>query len=164
VNAPSVTRAARASTSLAVLAAALVAVPTGQARAASATCRPTSTDPAGPFEQTGAPAPRRAKIGTGHVLLGRVLRSGDCKPLRGAVVELWQAGPNGYTSRGRGSVVTDRFGRFRFEGPVPASDGGFAPHIHILVHLDGYDDLLTRYMVPSGERVGRVTLVLNTLL
>ena len=164
MNAPSVTRAARASTSLAVLAAALVAALTGQAHAAPMACRATPTDPAGPFERTGAPAPRRAKIGVGHVLLGRVLRSGDCKPLGGAVVELWQEGANGYTSRGRGSVVTDRFGRFRFEGPVPSSDGGFPPHIHILVHLAGYDDLLTRYVVPSGERVGRITLVLSSPL
>jgi protocatechuate 3,4-dioxygenase beta subunit len=164
VNAPSVTRAAKVSTSVAVLAAALVAALPGPARAAPGACRATPSDPAGPFERTGSPAPRRAKIGVGHVLVGRVLRSGDCKPLRGAIVEFWQAGPNGYTSRGRGSVVTDRFGRFRFEGPVPASESGFEPHIHILVEHAGYDDLLVRYVVPTGERVGRITLVLNTLL
>jgi catechol 1,2-dioxygenase len=159
-----VTHAARASTSLAALTAAVVAAFPGHADAAAAACRATPTDPAGPFERTGAPAPRRAKIGVGHVMVGRVLRSGDCKPLRGAIVEFWQAGPNGYTASGRGSVVTDRFGRFRFQGPVPASESGFPPHIHILVELPGYDDLLVRYVVPRGERVGHLTLVLNSPL
>jgi protocatechuate 3,4-dioxygenase beta subunit len=163
MSVPSATRVAKGCTSLLALAAALLAAQPGGAHTTAA-CRPTSSDAAGPFEGTALPAPRRTKIGVGHVLLGRVLRAGDCKPLRGAVVELWQSGPNGYTSRGRASVVTDREGRFRFEGPVPASDDGFPPHIHIAVHAAGYEDLQTRYLVPRGERVGRVTIVLQTLL
>jgi protocatechuate 3,4-dioxygenase beta subunit len=133
-------------------------------QAPGATCRPTKPDAVGPFESTAVSAPRRAKIGTGHVLLGRVVRAPDCKPIAGAVVELWQAGPNGYTKAGRGSVVTDRLGRFRFEGPVPASDGGFPPHMHIAVRARGYEDLISRYVVPVGERTGHVTLVLEPLL
>jgi protocatechuate 3,4-dioxygenase beta subunit len=136
----------------------------GVTNAPVATCRATVSDAGGPFQSTGAPSPRRAKIGVGHVLLGRVLRAGDCRPLRGAVVEFWQSGPNGYNGRGRGSVVTDRFGRFRFEGPLPASYDGFPPHIHILVHFAGYEDLLARYLVPRGERTGHVTLVLDSAL
>jgi protocatechuate 3,4-dioxygenase beta subunit len=135
--------------------------PTG---ATAATCRPTKPDAVGPFESTAVSAPRRSKIGTGHVLLGRVLSSPDCKPIAGAIVELWQSGPSGYTKAGRGSVVTDRLGGFRFEGPVPASDGGFPPHIHIAVRARGYDDLISRYVVPAGERTGHVTLVLEPLL
>ena len=80
----------------------------------SAACRPTPSDGAGPFQQGGVSAPRRAKIGTGHVLQGRVLQT-DCKPVAGALVVLWQAGPNGYGPGGRGSVRTDRSGRFRFK-------------------------------------------------
>src|SRR5213080_535205 len=136
----------------AILAAALLAALAAPSapHAPTAACRATPSDAAGPFQSTAAPSPERAKIGVGHVLLGRVLRAGDCKPLRGAVVEFWQAGPNGYDRRGRGSVVTDRFGRFRFEGPMPASYDGFPPHIHILVHFGGYEDLLARYLVPRG--------------
>ncbi len=124
-------------------------------------CKPTPNDGAGPF--TRLDAPLRSKIGTGHVLQGRVLRAGDCAPVRGALVYLWQAGPNGYGPRGRGSVKTDRQGRFRFVGPVPASYGR-APHIHIaVVHAD-YEELLTRYVVRRGTRSGRITIVLTPLL
>jgi protocatechuate 3,4-dioxygenase beta subunit len=147
-----------------VLAVAAAAAAGAHGAAPAATCRPTPSDAAGPFGTSGAPIRERAKIGTGHVLLGRVLRAPDCKPLAGATVVFWQAGPNGYTASGRGSTVTDRLGRFRFEGPVPASDDGFPPHIHILVQLDGYQDLVTRFLVPRGQRVGRITLVLESNL
>jgi protocatechuate 3,4-dioxygenase beta subunit len=127
-------------------------------------CQPTETDGAGPFQQSPLAAPRRAKIGTGHVLQGRILRAIDCKPVAGVLVVLWQAGPNGYGPRGRGSVVTNRLGRFRFEGPVPASYTGGQPHIHIAVSHPAYEELLTRYVVRRGAKTGRVTLVLAPLL
>ena len=58
---------------------------------------------------------------------------------------------------------TDRQGRFRFVGPVPA-DYGRGPHIHIaVVHVD-YEELLTRYVVRRGTRAGRITIVLTPLL
>jgi protocatechuate 3,4-dioxygenase beta subunit len=136
---------------------------TASATPAQARCQPTVGDGAGPFQQNAIATPRRAKIGTGHVLLGRVLRAPDCKPVARAVVYLWQAGLNGYGPRGRGSVVTDRAGRFRFEGPVPANYGR-GPHIHIAVVHPAYDDLLTRYVVRPGAKTGRIRLVLNPLL
>jgi protocatechuate 3,4-dioxygenase beta subunit len=126
-------------------------------------CRPTANDAAGPFSQTGIDAPVRAKIGTGHVLQGRVLRAGDCAAVRRALVVFWQAGPNGYGPRGRGSVRTDRQGRFRIEGPVPANYGR-APHIHIAVIHPDYEELLTRHVVRRGARSGRITIVLTPLL
>jgi protocatechuate 3,4-dioxygenase beta subunit len=129
----------------------------------SAACEPTLGDGAGPFQQRGVTAPRRAKIGTGHVLNGRVLRAADCAPVAGALVVLWQAGPSGYGPRGRGSVRTDRLGRFRFEGPVPASYGR-APHIHLAVIHPAYEELVTRYVVRRGAKTGRMTLVLTPLL
>lgn len=143
------------------------AVALGLALTASGTtaarCQPTGGAGAGPFQQSPPAAPRRAKIGTGHVLQGRVLRVTDCKAVAGALVVLWQAGPNGYGPRGRGSVVTDRLGRFRFEGPVPASYGG-QPHIHIAVFHPAYEEVSSRYVVRRGAKTGRVTLVLAPLL
>ena len=131
------------------------------AAGAPTACKPTPTDGAGPF--TRLDAPLRSRIGTGHVLQGRVLRAGDCAPVRGALVYLWQAGPNGYGPRGRGSVKTDRQGRFRFVGPVPA-DYGRGPHIHIAVIHADYEELLTRHVVRRGARTGRITIVLTPLL
>jgi protocatechuate 3,4-dioxygenase beta subunit len=144
-------------------AAVLVVLAPAASGARTARCRPTEGDAAGPFQQGGVATPRRAKIGRGHVLQGRVLAAPDCGPIRGALVVLWQAGPNGYGPRGRGSVVTDRLGRFRFEGPVPASYGR-APHIHIAVLHPAYEELLTRYVIRRGAKVGRLTLVLAPLL
>jgi protocatechuate 3,4-dioxygenase beta subunit len=148
---------------LATAAAVVAGMALMSATSAAAPCEPTRGDAAGPFSQNRLAAPRRAKIGTGHVLQGRVLRAGDCRPVARAVVVVWQAGPNGYGPRGRGSVVTDRTGRFRFEGPVPASYGR-APHIHIAVLHPEYEELLTRYVVRPGAKTGRVRLVLTPLL
>jgi protocatechuate 3,4-dioxygenase beta subunit len=129
----------------------------------SSACRPTANDAAGPFSQTGIDAPLRAKIGTGHVLRGRVLRAGDCAAVGRALVVFWQSGPNGYGPRGRGSVRTDRQGRFRIEGPVPTNYGR-APHIHIAVIHPDYEELLTRHVVRRGASTGRITIVLTPLL
>ena len=127
----------------ATLAASALATP-GQTR-----CRPTSSDGAGPFQSNAIDTPRRGKIGTGHVLEGRVLAAPDCGPVRRALVIFWQAGPNGYGPRGRGSVLTDRAGRFRIEGPVPANYGR-GPHIHIAVVHAAYENLVTRYEACSA--------------
>ena len=128
----------------------------------AARCQPTVSDAAGPFQQGGVNAPRRAKIGTGHVLQGRVVAP-NCAPVARALVVFWQAGPNGYRPNGRGSVRTDRAGRFRIEGPVPASYGGL-PHIHIAVFHGAYEELLSRYVVRRGAKTGRIQLVLTPLL
>jgi protocatechuate 3,4-dioxygenase beta subunit len=143
-----------------------VAVSVGLATTAGGTpgaCRPTANDAAGPFGQTGIDAPVRGKIGTGHVLRGRVLRAGDCAAVARALVVFWQAGPNGYRPRGRGSIRTDRQGRFRIEGPVPA-DYGRGPHIHIAVIHPDYEEHLTRHVVRRGASSGRITIVLTPLL
>jgi protocatechuate 3,4-dioxygenase beta subunit len=147
--------------------AAATAVGAGAAVAASggsAACRPTAGDVPGPFQRIDAP--RRAKIGTGHVLTGRVLRAGDCAAVVHARVVFWQAGPNGYVyrPRGRGSVQTDRAGRFRIEGPVPPSSGLRPPHIHLAVIHPDYEELLTRYVLRRGATSGRMRIVLTPLL
>lgn len=125
-------------------------------------CRPTVSDGAGPFSTNAITTPRRSKIGTGHVLTGRVLTI-DCKPVARASVYFWQAGPNGYGPRGRARILTDRQGRFRFEGPVPANYGR-GSHIHIAVVHPAYEDLVTRYDVRPGAKSGQIRLVLTPLL
>jgi protocatechuate 3,4-dioxygenase beta subunit len=126
---------------------------------AAPSCPPTLDDGAGPFGR-GAP-PRRSKIGTGHVLTGTVLSSVDCRPLAGARVHLWQANRRGqYVRSGSGTVVTDRAGRFRFEGPRPVSYEGRPAHIHLRVVAAEHELLLTRYVPRAGATRGSMRLVL----
>jgi protocatechuate 3,4-dioxygenase beta subunit len=122
-------------------------------------CPPTLDDGAGPFGR-GAP-PRRNKIGTGHVLTGVVLSSVDCRPLPAARVHLWQANRRGeYVRAGSATVVTDRAGRFRFEGPRPVSYEGRPPHIHLRVVAMNHELLFARYVSRSGATRGSIRLVL----
>jgi len=122
-------------------------------------CPPTLSDGAGPFGR-GAP-PRRNKIGSGHVLTGVVLSSVDCRPLAGARVHLWQANRRGeYVRAGSATVVTDRTGRFRFEGPRPVSYEGRPPHIHLHIVATNHELLFARYVSRSGATRGFMRLVL----
>jgi protocatechuate 3,4-dioxygenase beta subunit len=141
------------------LAAAAVLATSAGARPGAPGCTPTPEDFAGPFGR-GAP-PVRAKVGTGHVLTGVVLSALNCRPLRGAQVQLWQATDRQgrYTRATSGTVITDRAGRFRFEGPRPVSYLGREPHIHLRVIARFHRPLLTRY-VPAGRSRGAIRLVL----
>jgi Dioxygenase len=130
------------------------------ARPSAAACPPTPPDAFGPFGR-GTP-PLRAKIGTGHVLTGVILSSGTCRPIPGAPVELWQSNRRGqYTRAGSATVIADRSGRFRFEGPFPASYEGREPHIHLRVIAKGHLPLLARFVPARGERRGSIRLVLQ---
>lgn len=143
----------------ALAAAALVAAGAGVSAPSAPACPPTLDDGSGPFGR-GAP-PRRAKIGTGHVLTGIVLSSVDCRPLAGARIHLWQSNRRGeYVRAGSATVVTDRAGRFRFEGPRPVSYEGRSPHIHLRVVARNHELLFTRYVPSPGARRGFVRLVL----
>ena len=134
----------------------VVVVATG---AAAPGCAATVPDGFGPFGR-GSP-PLRASIGKGHALSGVVLSSLSCKPLRGARVELWQANAKGkYVRATSATVLTDRSGRFRFEGPYPVAYEGAPPHIHLRVVASGHEVLLSRYVPARGARRGSVRLVL----
>src|SRR5215208_6913779 len=98
-----------------VLAAGALVASAGEGAPAAA-CAPTAIDGFGPFGRSIPPL--RAKIGTGHVLTGTVQSSVNCAPLAGAQVQLWQVSRSGrYTLAGSATVIADRDGRFRFEGP-----------------------------------------------
>jgi protocatechuate 3,4-dioxygenase beta subunit len=128
----------------------------------AATCRPTVSDGYGPFG-AGEP-PLRSKIGTGHVLVGTVLGATSCKPVAGARVEFRQANKQGrYTPASAGTVVTNRLGRFRFEGPRPGREYG-EPHIHIRVTAPLFEQLIVRYVLAPGEKRGSIRLVLKPAL
>jgi protocatechuate 3,4-dioxygenase alpha subunit len=99
----------------------------------------------------GAPG-KRIEIG------GRVL-DGDGKPVADALLELWQAAPDGQLGgpgfSGFGRVATDDDGAFRFStvmpGPVAGADGKpQAPHIVVAVFMRGLlRHLVTRLYFPD---------------
>jgi protocatechuate 3,4-dioxygenase beta subunit len=135
----------------------LAAAATG---AAAPGCPATIPDGFGPFGR-GTP-PMRASIGKGHVLTGIVLSSLNCRPLRGARVELWQANAKGkYVRATSATVVTDKSGRFRFEGPYPTAYEGAPPHIHLRIVASGHEVLLSRYVPARAARRGSIRLVLE---
>ena len=95
------------------------------------------------------------------MLTGTVLSALNCKPIPGARVELWQANAKGrYVRATSATVLVDRSGRFRFEGPYPASYEGRPPHIHLRIVASGHEVLLSRYEPARGARRGAVKLVL----
>jgi protocatechuate 3,4-dioxygenase beta subunit len=140
-----------------VVVAAALSASAASAAVAGGRCTPTPNDGGGPDRGT---PPLRAKIGTGHVLTGVVL-SPSCAPVARAHVSFWQSNAKGvYTAAGRGAVVTNRSGRFRFEGPMPKAYDGRPAHIHIKVEAPDFDPLYTEYE-PRGARRGTVRLVLT---
>ncbi len=91
----------------------------------------------------------------------------DGRPLRGAVVEIWQCDAQGHyhhpgdggradrAFQGFGKVAVDNEGRYRFRTLRPVAYGGRAPHIHVKVKREGRDLLTTQLYVqgdPGNER------------
>jgi protocatechuate 3,4-dioxygenase beta subunit len=90
-------------------------------------------------------------------LVGFVLTRG-CKPVAGALVDLWQADDKGdYDNSGfrmRGHQFADAEGRYRFRTIVPAQYPGRTRHLHVKVQPKGGRILTTQLYFP-GEAENR---------
>lgn len=155
-------------------AAALFAVPS---TVIAQQCRVTPRDALGPFYKPDAPAQTElcaSGSGGGEKLLvaGRVLGMPDCKPLSGAVVEVWQADARGdYSQVGakqdaagcllRASIRTDGEGRYAFQAILPGEYPGRPRHIHYRVSHKGYTTLVTQLYF-ARERGVPAQLVVST--
>ena len=77
----------------------------------------------------------------------------SCRPLRGAVVDLWHADEKGeYDNIGfryRGHVITGPDGAFRFRTIVPALYSGRTRHYHVKVQAPGSRLLTTQLYFPN---------------
>ena len=123
-------------------------------------CRGTPPDQLGPFYTRGAPE-QTELCGSGSggkerlIVSGRVLGA-ECKPLAGALVEVWHADAHGDYSgftRGkkddpacllRASIKTDAEGRYSFTTIVPAQYPGRPRHIHYRVSHAAHAALVTQ--------------------
>ncbi|MGA2763833.1 MAG: intradiol ring-cleavage dioxygenase [Spirochaetia bacterium] len=106
-------------------------------------------------------APMRSSVGSGYVLTGTVRASGDCKPIPGATVELWLAGPGGYGDNYTGTVVADKAGHYRFQSPFPSPSTGRPPHIHMRIAADGFLPIQTECFPRTGTATGVFDIVLE---
>lgn len=132
-----------------------------QLEAATWKCTPTPHDEIGPFYRPNAPL--RSKIGSGYVLEGTVRSAATCRPIPGARIEFWQAGPDGnYSDAYRATIVTDRRGRYRLETSFPPPYARRPPHIHILVDMRGYAGLITQHYPRAGQRRATFDLTMET--
>ncbi len=129
---------------------------------------PLSVCTPGTARQTGGPyytpaTPRRASLrepGRGEplVLRGLVLTS-DCRPVPGAVVDLWHCDERGrYDNSGfryRGHQFTDSAGAFRFETIRPGHYTGRTPHFHVKVQGERTRLLTTQLYFPDLHEANR---------
>ncbi len=117
----------------------------------------------GPFYKADSPERRMLRdaktAGVPLTFRGRVL-SQDCRPLAGAIVDVWSCDANGvYDNSGfhlRGHQFTDASGSFVFETVKPGDYRDFAvhrtPHLHVKVQGRGTKLLTTQVYFP-GERL-----------
>ena len=91
-----------------------------------------------------------------------------CRPLRGAVVDLWHADDKGqYDDTGfryRGHVTTGPDGAFRFRTIMPAVYPGRARHYHVKVQAPGSRLLTTQLYFPDEPANRRDGLFQQALL
>ena len=132
-----------------------------QAKAADSDykCKPTRPDMEGPFYEPGAPV--RSSVGKGYMLQGKVLSAGDCRPISGARIELWQTGPDGnYDDDHRATVFSKETGAYSFESNMPRGYSGRRPHIHMRISAEGFERLTTQHYPQQGNTSGTFDLVL----
>ena len=126
----------------------------------------------------------RAGRAKGEVIYirGRVLDE-DCRPVEGALVEVWQANAEGRYDHERDAgnprpldpnfqswaeMLTDKDGSFRFKsikpGAYPADDSGWIrpPHLHFKVGRRGYHEIVSQ-MYFEGEALNESDKILKEL-
>lgn len=132
----------------------------GADAAAAPECAPTPHDEIGPFYRPNAPV--RSVIGKGYILQGVVRDASTCRPVAGARIEFWQAGPGGvYSDAYRATVYSDPKGRYRLETFLPPPYARRPAHIHILVDMRGYAGLITQHYPKNGSKGSAMDLVME---
>jgi protocatechuate 3,4-dioxygenase alpha subunit len=141
----------------------------------------------GPFLAIGLPWPDGPFVvpdgAPGAISIGGRVLDGAGEPVPDALIETWQAAPDGSFAhpddprgaraaasfRGFGRCATDSGGRYRIStlrpGPVPAVDGGMqAPHLDVSVFARGLlDRIVTRIYFPDCEAANAADPVLAAI-
>jgi protocatechuate 3,4-dioxygenase beta subunit len=92
----------------------------------------------------------------------------SCRPLPGAIVDLWHANEKGeYDNVGfryRGHIITGPDGAYRFRTIVPAVYTGRTRHYHVKVQAPGSRLLTTQLYFPNEQANSRDSLFQRELL
>ncbi len=124
-------------------------------------------------------APKKAK-GKVVYVKGRVLDQ-NCEPVKGALVEIWQACESGKYNHPNdpnpakldpnfqywGKAITNNKGQYLFRTIIPGSYPATTswlrpPHIHFKVSIRGYEELVTQ-MYFKGESLNQNDKILQSL-
>jgi protocatechuate 3,4-dioxygenase beta subunit len=94
-------------------------------------------------------------------LSGRVLNAATCKPVQGAVLDLWQMNSSGdYDYKGfnlRGKIVTDKDGKYVLDTVYPVrlhGEGNITrpSHIHVMIGVPGQPIITTQVYFEGQPR------------
>jgi protocatechuate 3,4-dioxygenase beta subunit len=155
-------------------------------------CQITAQQPEGPFypindqndkdnDLTQINGSTKKAIGEVVVLKG-IVNNELCRPVEGAIVEIWQACETGKYNHPAdpnnskldanfqywGRAITDKNGNYSFKtikpGSYPAGNNWVRPpHIHVKVHLRGYEELTTQIYFAKDKRLNNRDLILMRL-
>ena len=137
-------------------------VQTKAAPATACTGQPTPAQMEGPY-YTPNPPQRTSLIEEGVVgepiLLTGYVWDTACRPIAGAVVDLWQTdGVGVYDNDGyrlRGYTLTDDSGRYTMQTVVPGEYPGRPPHIHVKIQPPGGAVLTSQMYFPNAAANAR---------
>jgi protocatechuate 3,4-dioxygenase beta subunit len=132
---------------------------------------PTVRQTEGPFFKPSSPERsdlREPGLAGRAVELSGLVLTRSCRPVAGALVDLWHADDRGdYDERGfrfRGHVYADAEGRYRFRTIVPAVYPGRTRHYHVKVQAPGRPVLTTQLYFPDEPANRRDGLFRRELL
>jgi protocatechuate 3,4-dioxygenase beta subunit len=139
---------------------------TAQPKVLTFPCKLTESTAQGPEYKTGAPTRQGQDFANGLQgqrleLSGRVLNLATCKPVQGAVLDLWQTNSSGdYDYKGfnlRGKIVTGKDGKYVLDTIYPVRlqlDGNITrpSHIHFMVGVPGQPIITTQVFFEEQPR------------
>lgn len=100
-------------------------------------------------------------IGQGFKVKGVILSAQGCIPIENARIEHWQMNSDGvYVDNLRVYLMSDANGEFAFETEWPGSD---VPHIHFIVHAEGYNKLIHVWIASEKTKSIDLKLVLESI-
>jgi protocatechuate 3,4-dioxygenase beta subunit len=137
-----------------------------QLKALSTPCKLTEPTAQGPEYKAGPPFKQGRDFAKGLQgqrleISGKVLNAATCKPVQGAVLDLWQTNSSGdYDYKGfnlRGKIVTDKDGKYVLDTIYPArlhGEGNITrpSHIHVMVGVPSQPIITTQVYFEGQPR------------